>query len=49
MIVLAILALGAACASLMALAVTLAHWRPQPRRVGFEVRYEHRPIRGPHS
>lgn len=45
MMVLAVLALGAACASLLAMAVTLAHHQPTPRRVGFEVRYEHKPVR----
>lgn len=45
MTVLAILALGTACAALLALAVQLAHRQPQPRRVGFEVRYEHKPVR----
>jgi hypothetical protein len=45
MIALAILALGTACAALLALAVELAHRQPLPRRVGFEVRYEHKPER----
>lgn len=39
------LALGAAVAVLLALAVTLAHWRPLPRRAGFNLVYEHRPVR----
>lgn len=41
----AILALGALIAALLALAVTAIHHQPTPRRVGFEVRYEHKPVR----
>lgn len=44
MIVLTILGLAVA-AALLALAVTLSHWRPTPRRAGFEVWYEHCPER----
>jgi hypothetical protein len=45
MTVITILGLGAASAALLALAVTLGHWRPVPVRSGFEVRYEHHPRR----
>lgn len=45
MTVITILGLGAAIAALLALAVTVGHWRPTPARTGFEVRYEHRPRR----
>lgn len=44
---LAMLALGAGIALLLALAVTLAHWRPQPKRAGFNLVYEHHPWRQP--
>lgn len=43
--VLMMLAAGAFCALLLACAVMLAYWRPAPRRIGFAVRYEHRPVR----
>lgn len=45
MIIVTILSLGAVTAALLALAVTLGHWRPAPIRSGFEIRYEHRPGR----
>ncbi|MER8616021.1 hypothetical protein NKG99_04070 [Mesorhizobium sp. M1409] len=45
MTVIAILSLGAATAAILALAVTLGHWRRVPVRSGFEVRYEHQPKR----
>lgn len=45
MTVIAILGLGAVTAALLAIAVTLGHWRPMPVRAGFEVRYEHHPRR----
>lgn len=38
-------AIGVGLALMLAAAVEAAHWRPLPRRVGFAVRYEHRPER----
>jgi len=40
-----LLGTSAACAFLLACAVSLAYWRPRPVRSGFEVRYEHLPCR----
>jgi len=34
------LGLGASIAFLLGIAVSLAYWRPQPKRKGFEVYYE---------
>ncbi|ESY89061.1 hypothetical protein X739_00785 [Mesorhizobium sp. LNHC220B00] len=45
MTLITMLGLGAVTAAVLALAVTLGHWRPAPVRTGFEVRYEHRPRR----
>ncbi|WP_181171768.1 MULTISPECIES: hypothetical protein [unclassified Mesorhizobium] len=43
--VLIMLAAGAFTALVLACAVVLAYRQPPPRRVGFAVRYEHRPER----
>ncbi|MBZ9856725.1 hypothetical protein LB566_23315 [Mesorhizobium sp. CA13] len=43
--VLIMLAAGAFTALVLACAVILAYWQPAPRRAGFAVRYEHRPVR----
>lgn len=45
LLIMLMLALGAFTALVLACAVALAYWRPAPRRVGFAVRYEHRPSR----
>lgn len=40
---------GGSVAFLLGCAVSLAYWRPQPVRSGFEVRYEHHPQRRHHD
>lgn len=39
------LAIGAGLALLLAFTVTAAHWRPAPKRAGFNLVYERRPDR----
>ncbi|NUR12321.1 MAG: hypothetical protein HOQ20_10840 [Bradyrhizobium sp.] len=43
--VLLMAAIGVGLALMLAAGVEAAHWRPIPRRVGFAIRYEHRPER----